>query len=245
MKLELIETILRWMGAAAYLWWLVVAYAGVWSNRKQTAGRTTGAARKILRWPFYVLGLVVLAAVLYFLWIPIPIRFSPGLRIALLSAGSLFLFAGVAFYTWGRTTMGRMFGGSCGFGVKLFAGHELVTRGPFSIVRHPLYLGMFAALLGGLLLYHNWAMALLFLCSAGLPLRARREEQALEAEFGEDWKKYRQRVPSFIPGLVTKPSSPVPPLGGSPSSASSASPLSDNKNLKAGRDFLKGGRNDN
>ncbi|MBP7693784.1 MAG: hypothetical protein KA764_17815 [Anaerolineales bacterium] len=37
-------------------------------------------------------------------------------------------------------------------GAQLFADHQLVTRGPFAIVRHPMYAGIAAAALGGLLL---------------------------------------------------------------------------------------------
>jgi protein-S-isoprenylcysteine O-methyltransferase Ste14 len=32
-------------------------------------------------------------------------------------------------------------------------------------------------------------------------VRARREEAALAAEFGEKWLEYRQRVPAFFPRL--------------------------------------------
>jgi protein-S-isoprenylcysteine O-methyltransferase Ste14 len=38
----------------------------------------------------------------------------------------------------------------------------------------------------------------------GLVLRARREEQALAAEFGQHWQEYCQQVPGWIPRLLGK-----------------------------------------
>jgi len=38
----------------------------------------------------------------------------------------------------------------------------------------------------------------------GLVLRARREEQALADEFGEQWEEYCRRVPGWIPRILRK-----------------------------------------
>jgi Cu+-exporting ATPase len=81
------------------------------------------------------------------------------------------------------------------------AGHQLVTQGPFAIVRHPMYSGIMLAALGSLLIYSTWT-TLLFVCFAPLTIiRARREEAALAAEFGEQWQAYCKRVPAFVPRL--------------------------------------------
>ena len=50
------------------------------------------------------------------------------------------------------------------------------------------------------LLLYSTCTTLYFACFAPLMfVRARREETALAAEFGEQWKEYCQRVPEFIP----------------------------------------------
>jgi protein-S-isoprenylcysteine O-methyltransferase Ste14 len=77
---------------------------------------------------------------------------------------------------------------------------ELVTRGPFGLVRHPLFSSL-------LLLWAGAAMALLSpLLAAGflafLPafyLRARIEEGMLARHFGEAYLEYAACVPMFIP----------------------------------------------
>jgi protein-S-isoprenylcysteine O-methyltransferase Ste14 len=65
-------------------------------------------------------------------------------------------------------------------------------------VRNPMYVGIIAATLGGLLIYRTWSLvfALTFF---GLVIRARREEQVLAAEFGQQWADYCQQVPGWIP----------------------------------------------
>jgi protein-S-isoprenylcysteine O-methyltransferase Ste14 len=61
----------------------------------------------------------------------------------------------------------------------------LITHGPLAFVRHPLYLGLQIAALGGFLVYRTWTLAFVMADFLGLVIRARREEQVLAAEFGE------------------------------------------------------------
>jgi protein-S-isoprenylcysteine O-methyltransferase Ste14 len=106
-----------------------------------------------------------------------------------------------------------MFGAASGFGVRLYAGHRLVTQGPFSIVRHPMYAAVILAGLGGLLVYRTWSMLFFAVCMFGLVFRARREERALAAEFGESWREYVDRVPAFVPRRKRPPPGPCPAQG--------------------------------
>ena len=122
-------------------------------------------------------------------------------RAWLLALGSLLYFPGMLFVLWGRLALGNNYFVSTGFGAQLFADHQLVTSGPFAIVRHPMYSGLILAALGALLIYPTWT-TLLFVCFAPMrTVRARREEAALAAEFGEKWREYCQRVPAFLPRL--------------------------------------------
>jgi protein-S-isoprenylcysteine O-methyltransferase Ste14 len=92
-----------------------------------------------------------------------------------------------------------MFGPASGFGVRLQAGHRLVTGGPFAFVRHPMYLGVIAAGAGMFLLFRTWAALFFALLMLGLVVRARREEKLLAQEFGAEWRAYAIRVPAWIP----------------------------------------------
>ena len=100
--------------------------------------------------------------------------------------------------------MGRHYFVSTSTSAQLFKDQPLVTRGPYAIVRHPMYLGILLAALGSLLLYQTWT-TLFYACFAPFILsRARREEVVLAAEFGEQWREYCRRVPALIPKLKKK-----------------------------------------
>jgi protein-S-isoprenylcysteine O-methyltransferase Ste14 len=126
---------------------------------------------------------------------------SPPARITALILGSLLYFPGMALTLWGRLALGRMYFVSTGMGAQLFADHRLVTRGPYAIVRHPMYLGITLAAIGGLFLYQTWTMVFFLLLPLGLIRRARIEEKVLEAEFGSQWSDYCRRVPALVPRL--------------------------------------------
>ncbi len=117
----------------------------------------------------------------------------------MLVVGSLLYFPGLSLTLWGRLALGKNYFVSTGFGAQLFADHILVTSGPFAIVRHPMYAGIFLAAIGSLLIYSTWT-TLLFTCFAPfLSIRAHREETALSEEFGEQWLAYCRSVPAFVP----------------------------------------------
>ncbi len=117
---------------------------------------------------------------------------------------------GFGSVVWGRVALGEMYNISTEVGAELYAHHRLVTSGPFTLVRHPMYLGAIVQFLGGVLLYRTWSVVILLTAEIVTNLgRARREEQALAAEFGLDWQAYARRVPSGLPFVTahTKPSS--------------------------------------
>jgi protein-S-isoprenylcysteine O-methyltransferase Ste14 len=80
-------------------------------------------------------------------------------------------------------------------------GHELVMRGPYGIVRNPIYLGMFGILVATGLAVSRWqalvTSVVLFL--TGTELRIRSEEKLLRPAFGEKFEEYARRVPAFFP----------------------------------------------
>jgi len=96
-------------------------------------------------------------------------------------------------------TLGQMYRPASALGVQLSAGHRLVTHGPFALVRHPLYLGFQLAAFSGLLLFRTWTLAFVAVNLLALVIRARREEEALAAEFGDEWEAYVRRVPGWLP----------------------------------------------
>jgi protein-S-isoprenylcysteine O-methyltransferase Ste14 len=122
-------------------------------------------------------------------------------RMPLAVAGAVLAWAGAAFTVWAKLTLGRWF--SASFGVKL--GHELVTHGPYAIVRHPMYAGLLMLGMGLGVAYNSaltLGLALVFVVP--LVLHALIEEQLFVRHFGGAWEAYRARVPMLVPGLRSR-----------------------------------------
>jgi protein-S-isoprenylcysteine O-methyltransferase Ste14 len=78
---------------------------------------------------------------------------------------------------------------------------QLVTSGPYRIVRHPLYLCEFIAMTGVALQYLSWTAGFLLLTQAGLQLlRMLNEERVLRRAFA-DYDCYAARTARLIPGI--------------------------------------------
>ena len=79
--------------------------------------------------------------------------------------------------------------------------HQLVTGGPYSMCRNPLYFFTFVGLLGIGLAAGSLSIATLIAAWFALyyPLVIRKEEAKLEALHGEVFIAYRQSTPAFFP----------------------------------------------
>lgn len=82
--------------------------------------------------------------------------------------------------------------------------HDLVTSGPFALIRHPIYTALFAWLIAMAIAFGHWRGLIL-----GVPLywigtwmRITREEALLRAQFGTAYDAYAARVKRFIPGII-------------------------------------------
>lgn len=202
MNLALAETILRRAGGLLAFAALAVVFYGIWGGTRRPSGRTSGRAAGWLRSAlFYLLATAGFVAISIYFWKPLSLDLPPGGRLAGFAAGVLIYFPGMALLLWARLALGKMYFVSTSFGAQLYADHQLVTGGPFAILRHPMYLGLIAAALGSLLLYQTWTTLAYAAFAPFVLLRARREEAALAAEFGERWQAYCQRVPAFLPRL--------------------------------------------
>ncbi len=81
--------------------------------------------------------------------------------------------------------------------------HELVTKGIYRKLRHPMYAALLLYSLGQILVVPNWiagpsygvAMALLFAFRLGP------EERMMLEEFGKDYEEYRGRSKRLVPGV--------------------------------------------
>ena len=109
----------------------------------------------------------------------------------------LVVLSGIAFTWWARLYLGRLWSSS----VTKKADHRVVDRGPYAIVRHPIYTGIIlacaatAAQLGTAL-----AVAGVLVLWVGFWIKARLEERFLRGQLGEGaYDAYRQKVPMLVP----------------------------------------------
>jgi protein-S-isoprenylcysteine O-methyltransferase Ste14 len=79
--------------------------------------------------------------------------------------------------------------------------HQLITTGPYRIVRHPIYTGML-----GILLATGMAMSTFWVCVfasviaiIGTLLRIQKEELLLREQFGKEFETYAASVPTLFP----------------------------------------------
>jgi protein-S-isoprenylcysteine O-methyltransferase Ste14 len=170
---------------------------GVWQMRREHAARAALGPVVARSWqPSVAAGLAVLvttlagAAVLEHALGRFV--FQPGAALAGLGLAG----GGVALHAWARRTLGPMWSGV----VQVRAQHVLVERGPYRLVRHPIYLAGLLLALGSFLLHPSPATACLgggF--AAGVVLKAWLEERALRSVLGEQYARYAARVPALIP----------------------------------------------
>jgi protein-S-isoprenylcysteine O-methyltransferase Ste14 len=107
------------------------------------------------------------------------------------------LVPALAFFTWSFRSLGSNYRG----GVGLYAGHELVTRGAYRWVRHPIYVAFVAVMFLVLLVSANWVlgMAGLTLVASIAAARIPTEERELRERFDTAWEKYSARTGLLLP----------------------------------------------
>lgn len=84
-------------------------------------------------------------------------------------------------------------------------GGALITDGPYSLVRNPMYLGIILICLGMVLTLFNWWVVLVFAVFF-IAVYARliiTEEKKLVGCFGQEYRAYQERTPRLFPGLLT------------------------------------------
>ena len=145
-------------------------------------------------WPPLILAGVLVGAWLFGLFLPLP---WPGLDdVAARVAGWFLIVLGVGVIAWAILTLKKH-----GTTVMPHKGAQiLVTDGPFALRRNPIYLGDVFILLGLAIVTANlWfvvfsvVFVVLITWLAVLP-----EERHLEATFGEEYLRYKERVRRWI-----------------------------------------------
>jgi protein-S-isoprenylcysteine O-methyltransferase Ste14 len=179
-------------GIVFVVWWIVAAFFV-----KRTVGRDS-------RWPrvLVVAALLVLARALAPRGIDLRVgagtvlwRYSRTVGIA----ADLVTAAGLVVTLWARAVLA----GNWSAVVVIKEGHELIERGPYRYVRHPIYSGILMMFLGVVVIDGRLGAAIVFaVVLAGLWFKSRLEERLLTRHFPAAYPTYQARTAALIPFLL-------------------------------------------
>jgi protein-S-isoprenylcysteine O-methyltransferase Ste14 len=95
----------------------------------------------------------------------------------------------------------RVLGKQWSLTARVLEGHKLITTGPYTLVRHPIYTALLGMTLATGLAQSNWlALAVAILVyMTGTMIRIKSEERLLRETFGEEYEEFARRVPALIP----------------------------------------------
>jgi len=117
---------------------------------------------------------------------------SPGLD----GIGAILTVLGLFLAIWARVVLGTNWSGT----VTFKENHELITRGPYAYVRHPIYSAMLLMFLGTALAVGTrgglLALPILFV---SFWIKYRQEEALMIEHFGNQYQDYMKRVSALIP----------------------------------------------
>jgi protein-S-isoprenylcysteine O-methyltransferase Ste14 len=112
--------------------------------------------------------------------------------------GAVVFAGGIALAIWSRVQLGR----NWGLPMTQKAEPELITSGPYRFVRHPIYSGLLAGLLGTALVTNLTGLIVVAILGAYFYHCASVEEKNLTATFPAQYPVYRTSTKMLIPFLL-------------------------------------------
>src|SRR5262249_23986927 len=108
------------------------------------------------------------------------------------------MIGGLALRTWAVFVLGAWFT----WNVTVQAGQQVVTRGPYRLIRHPSYTGALATFVASCVLLRSWVVAVLAAFALTLAfLRRIRYEEALLRSTLTGYADYVSRTGSMVPRI--------------------------------------------
>ncbi len=167
-----------------------VIFFVVWFIAAWFAKRTVERSGTWTRWIVWIVAILLVGTRSG--WLPFANgvslwRATPGLGVVAAAVTA----AGLSVALWARAVLGTNWSGA----IVLKEHHELIDRGPYAFVRHPIYTGVLLMALGTVTFWGSRAGVILFATMvAGFMLKARREERLLTTHFPEVYPRYCARV---------------------------------------------------
>jgi protein-S-isoprenylcysteine O-methyltransferase Ste14 len=116
----------------------------------------------------------------------------------LAGVGAALVAAGLALAVWARIYLG----GNWGMPMTRRAEPELVTSGPYRLVRHPIYSGLLLGVLGTTLAKNLFGLVFVVAVGAFFIYSARVEERNLATSFPSTYPAYKSATKMLIPFVL-------------------------------------------
>ena len=172
------------------IYWQIRAFGTKTTQRLEPAGSRT------LRALTFLVAIVLLSTTripLHWLYRPL---WKQGLWAFWL--GAVITVSGLLFAVWARDHLGRNWSRS----VTIKQDHELITSGPYAVVRHPIYTGILAGFVGtAIAVAEVRGFVVLVLIFLVFWAKLRMEERWMHSEFGETYDSYVRRSAALVPYL--------------------------------------------
>ncbi|GAB4398903.1 MAG: protein-S-isoprenylcysteine O-methyltransferase [Anaerolineales bacterium] len=151
--------------------------------------------RTIFGIPFYLGVLVWTFTPKFMAWSSIP--FPIWMRWAGLALGIL----AIALNAWSHKTLSQKLGADFDPALRLLKVPALVTEGPYTRIRHPIYLAFLLMQIAVLFLTSNWFIGFcgIAIIISVIAIRVPEEEKLLIEQFGNDYLNYKKNTGALLP----------------------------------------------
>jgi protein-S-isoprenylcysteine O-methyltransferase Ste14 len=112
--------------------------------------------------------------------------------------GDFLVLVGLFIAIWARVTLGSNWSAR----VTLKENHELIQRGPYRVIRHPIYSGLLLMIFGTAFLVGKvGAFIVLVMCFGGFWVKLRQEETLLSKHLS-GYPEYMRRTKALVPFIL-------------------------------------------
>jgi protein-S-isoprenylcysteine O-methyltransferase Ste14 len=112
--------------------------------------------------------------------------------------GLTVFFLGLALAVWARLYLGR----NWGMPMSQKADPELITTGPYHVIRHPIYSGIILALIGTTIATSLYLLVAVVLIGGYFVYSATAEERYMTGRFPDTYPRYKRSSKMLIPFIL-------------------------------------------
>jgi protein-S-isoprenylcysteine O-methyltransferase Ste14 len=112
--------------------------------------------------------------------------------------GDVLCVLGISLAIWARVYLGR----NWGVPMSVKVNPELVTSGPYTFIRHPIYSGVLLAMIGSIFVEGIPWLVVLVLLGGYFIFAATREEKLMLKQFPDQYPQYKKRTKMLIPFVL-------------------------------------------